>query len=298
MPGGTAIQDRLIERLALRANLCSRLFKAWADLGSDIAVGTKELTSAAHLSYTEEAGASEVLSTLSSLGLLQGGAPRWRPIPALAEQLLLLGAAFNAIDVYQSRVHRDATNVSLVTTKPQRAIALAAELDQAGWQAVRTEDTDESIQSLFSRATRRIIVMTPFLDRPGAQILKSLLQKAKNDVEVTLVLRYLDRPDRDDYPEGYAAISGWLEETGVRIYNYALRHSPDGPTETFHAKLILADGIRAYVGSANMTRSSFEQSIELGVILSGSAARQLEHFADAVLRCAQPWNHRPTGGVA
>ena len=89
-----------------------------------------------------------------------------------------------------------------MTTKPQRAVALDRELDQAGWQAARTEDTDESIQALFTGAVRRIVVMTPFLDRPGAAILRSLLQRTRNEVEISLILRYLDRPDRDDYPEG------------------------------------------------------------------------------------------------
>jgi phosphatidylserine/phosphatidylglycerophosphate/cardiolipin synthase-like enzyme len=284
------IQDQLIELLALRASLCSRVFKAWAHIGSDIAVGVKELTAAAHLSYTEEAGTSEMLRILRDLSLLEGHPPRWKPSSALAGQLEQLGMVFGAIDVYRSRVHRDATEVKLVTTKPQRAISLVRELDQAGWQAVRSEDTDESIQSLFSEASKRLVVMTPFLDKPGAGILKTLLERTRDGIEIVLVLRYLDRPDRNDYPDGYAWLAEWLRGRGVLVFNYSLQHSPDTPIETFHAKLVLADGARAYVGSVNMTRSSFENSVELGVIVSGAAARQLEHFIDAVLRCAHPWN--------
>lgn len=291
MLGG--IQDRLIERLSPRASLCSRLFKAWAELGPGIAVGAKELTSAAHLSYTEEAGASELLSVLREMGLLVGAPPRWKPCQTLAEQMPLLGSIFSAIEFYRSRVQRDATEVNLVTTKPQRAVALDRELDQAGWQAVRTEDTDESIQALFTGAARRIVVMTPFLDKPGAAILRSLLQRTRDEVEISLVLRYLDRPDRGDYPGGYPLLADWLTERGVHVFNYSLQHAPDKPIETFHAKLVLADGARAYVGSANMTRSSFENAVELGVVLSGAAARQLEYFVGAVLRCARPWN-QPT----
>jgi len=283
------IQERLIERLSPRASLCSMLFNAWADLGPGIAVGAKELTAAAHLSYTEEAGASDVLVTLYDMGLLVGTTSRWRPAPVLAEHLAIMGVIFGAIDVYRSRIQKDSTEVDLVTTKPQRAIALDRELADAGWQAVRTEDTNESILTLFTGATRRIVVMTPFLDKPGAAILKSLLQHTPDGVEISLVLRYLDRPERGDYPEGYPLLADWLQERHVRIFNYSLEHAPGKPIETFHAKLILADGVKAYVGSANMTRSSFENSVELGVVLSGDAARQLEHFVSAVLRCAQPW---------
>jgi hypothetical protein len=288
--GMTDIEDQLIEHLAHRASLCSRVFKAWAELGAAVTVGAKELTAAAHLSYTEEAGTSEVLRTLDELNLLHGSEPRWKPSQLLAGRLELLGAIFGAIEFYRSRVQRDATEVHLVTTKPQRAISLARELDQAGWQAVRSEDTDESIQRLFGGAAKRLVVMTPFLDRSGAAILKALLERVRAGVEVFLVLRYLDRPDRTDYPEGYALLADWLRDRGVAVFNYSLQHTPDSAIETFHAKLILADCARAYVGSVNMTRSSFENSVEVGVLMSGAAARQLEHFVDAVLRCAQPWS--------
>lgn len=287
--GLTGIQEQLIERLSSRASLCSLLFKAWADLGTGIAVGAKELTAAAHLSYSEEAGASDVLDTLHDMGLLVGVGPRWRPSSALTENLALMGTVFGAIDVYRSRVHRDATETGLVTTKPQRAVALDRELAEVGWQATRTEDTDESILALFTAATQRIVVMTPFLDRPGATILKSLLQRTNDGVEISLVLRYLDRPNRYDYPEGYRLLADWLRKRRVRVFNYSLEHLPAKPIETFHAKLVLVDGAKAYIGSANMTRSSFENSVEVGVILSGHAARQLEHFTGAILRCAQPW---------
>jgi phosphatidylserine/phosphatidylglycerophosphate/cardiolipin synthase-like enzyme len=289
------LQVRLIERLSARASLCRLVFEAWADLSPNVGVGVKDLTAAANLSYTEEAGVTDVLDVLRDMGLLEGIAPRWRPTQALVEQLRPMAAAFGAIDVYQSRVHRDATQVGIVTTKPDRAIALDRELACAGWQAARTEDTDESILSLFTGATRRIVVMTPFLDRPGAVILKSLLQRVHEGIEISLVLRNLDRPDRDDYPIGYPLISDWLREYGVSVFNYSLRHIPGGPVETFHAKLVLADDSRAYVGSANMTGSSFENSVELGVLLSGGAARQLEHFVRAVIRCAQPW--QPTAAL-
>jgi hypothetical protein len=39
-----------------------------------------------------------------------------------------------------------------------------------------------------------------------------------------------------------------------------------------------------------MTGASFEHSVELGVLLTGKAARQLSHIAEAIIRCAKPWN--------
>jgi phosphatidylserine/phosphatidylglycerophosphate/cardiolipin synthase-like enzyme len=166
---------------------------------------------------------------------------------------------------------------------------LDRELANAGWQTPRPEETNESISNLFAGANRSIVVMTPFLDQRGGSILKTLLERARKDVEIKLILRYLDRPDRRDYPQGFPLLLDHIRERHVRVFNYSLAHSPDAQIETFHAKLFLADGARAYIGSANMTGSSFDRSVELGVILSGEAARQLSRLVDAILRCATPW---------
>ncbi len=284
------IQDRLIELLSHRASLCSVIFKAWASLDADVSVGPKELTAAAHLSHADEVGTSEVLRILRSLNLLDGTGPRWRPKAALATSLGVLAIIFEAIEVYRSRVQKNATEVEIIATRPGRAVALDRELANAGWQTPHPEETDESISNLFAGATRSIVVMTPFLDQRGSSILKALLGRAYKDVEITLILRYLDRPERKDYPQGFPLLLNWFRERRVRVFNYSLAHTPDVPIETFHAKLFLVDGARAYVGSANMTGSSFDTSVELGVILSGEAARQLSRLVDVILRCATPWS--------
>jgi phosphatidylserine/phosphatidylglycerophosphate/cardiolipin synthase-like enzyme len=79
------------------------------------------------------------------------------------------------------------------------------------------------------------------------------------------------------------------ENLPIRRQLISLEQYPGAPIETFHAKLLIVDGVRAYVGSANMTGASFESSMELGVILSGEAARQLSRFVEVVVRCAKPW---------
>jgi phosphatidylserine/phosphatidylglycerophosphate/cardiolipin synthase-like enzyme len=199
-----------------------------------------------------------------------------------------LAVIFSGIDTYRSRVQKNATDVKIIATRPGRAVALDKELADAGWQTPRPEETDESLADLFAGAARNIVVMTPFLDQRGSSILKALLERTLRDVQITLILRNLERPERQDYPSGFPLIRDWLRERRVTAYDYSLEHFPGAPIETFHAKLLLVDGVRAYVGSANMTGASFESSMELGVILSGEAARQLSRFVDVVLRCAKP----------
>jgi phosphatidylserine/phosphatidylglycerophosphate/cardiolipin synthase-like enzyme len=54
--------------------------------------------------------------------------------------------------------------------------------------------------------------------------------------------------------------------------------------------VILADAIFAYVGSANVTAASREQSMEMGVIVKGQAAAEVAIIIDAIIGSAIPWN--------
>ena len=102
-----------------------------------------------------------------------------------------------------------------------------------------------------------------------------------------LVLRGLEDPARAD-AIGYAGIGRWLSERGVRVVNYGLVRLGGG-RESFHAKVVLADDRRAYVGSANLTGWSYDYSMELGVVLEGQAAAEIAEVVEAVLEAATPW---------
>ena len=51
-----------------------------------------------------------------------------------------------------------------------------------------------------------------------------------------------------------------------------------------HAKFCVADGTAAYIGSANLTSRGLSGQIELGVLIRGTIARQLEEFCDYCIR--------------
>ena len=276
--------------LSHRASLCSKIFDAWASLGPTVPVGPKELTGAAHLSHSDEVGTAELLRTLHSLGMLEGPGPRWMPKPSLAASMVTLAIIFRGIDTYRSRVQKNATDVKIIATRPDRAVTLDKRLAEAGWQTPHPEETDESLADLIAGAARTVVVMTPFLDLRGGAILKALLERSHEDVQITLILRNLDRPERKDYPVGFPPMLEWLRRRRVSVCDYSLEQFPGAPIETFHAKVLIVDGVRAYIGSANMTGASFESSMELGVILSGEAARQLSRFVEVVVRCAKPWH--------
>jgi phosphatidylserine/phosphatidylglycerophosphate/cardiolipin synthase-like enzyme len=65
-----------------------------------------------------------------------------------------------------------------------------------------------------------------------------------------------------------------LADAGVRVHKQKRLRT--------HAKLIIADGRRAQVGSMNIDRSAFDLRRELGVVIADHAAvRQLERVFEA-----------------
>ena len=79
----------------------------------------------------------------------------------------------------------------------------------------------------------------------------------------------------------------WLRAMQVSVRDYHLSHYPaEGralPIETFHAKVVVADDMPAYVGSANLLSSSEGLSLEMGLLVEGGAAAQVARLVDAVL---------------
>jgi phosphatidylserine/phosphatidylglycerophosphate/cardiolipin synthase-like enzyme len=279
----------LIRELSSRASLCSSLFAAWNHLSAETPIGIRELTAAAGLSVSEEPGTERVLAALVAFGLLQPTGSRWLPSSSLYDSLPELAATFAAIDFYRQAVHKDDTEVQVVLTCPAQSVALTGQLEQTGWRTAGTEETRQSFQGLVQRASHRIVIMTPFFDEHGAAWLRELLDEVPRSVDIVLILRGLEDVGRWDYPKGFVLLSEWLSERRVRVFNYSHSRGSTIGRETFHAKVILADADCAYVGSANMTIASLENSMEMGVVLRGKAARQMSHVVDAVLRCADSW---------
>jgi phosphatidylserine/phosphatidylglycerophosphate/cardiolipin synthase-like enzyme len=76
-----------------------------------------------------------------------------------------------------------------------------------------------------------------------------------------------------------APILDELSAQKVRIFDYFLQH--EDSYETFHAKILVADDTRAYVGSANFLRFR-KNSLELGVMVKGHTARTIRFISDAM----------------
>lgn len=137
-------------------------------------------------------------------------------------------------------------------------------------------DTNDAFRHLALRAKARLVIMVPYIDWVGADWACELFELT-DAPERVLVLR--DARQLDNCGAGGAR----LRRTATRILDYGGDGAELGADETFHAKIVLADGVAAYVGSANLLRRSRDVNFECGMLVEGPAVLSIKVVVDAVL---------------
>ena len=115
----------------------------------------------------------------------------------------------------------------------------------------------------IASASEEILIANPYFV-PGPRIIRSLLRAAKRGVRVRLLL-----PARSDVPivlvVGRSSYSALLRG-GVEIYEVE--------KQILHAKVMLIDGERTVIGSANLDQRSFHRNFEINVMIESGAFGQ------------------------
>lgn len=238
---------------------------------------TRAVCTAAGIAQARSAEMEAFLVAAERLRLFEHRASDWRPARQdLHAQLapILAGAA-----LYRAEVHQDADIVQVVMTLPPAPSAVALELRNLASGLWGMVDTKETLPALAERAKHRFCVMTPFIDEVGAPVVKNLFERSRACQIKSLIIR---ATPEGALPPAVKSIRPDLEAMGVQIRSLRIDRAEAAGYETFHAKVLLADDDEVYVGSANMTRWSFEQSLELGVLVRGKAARTIARVVDAV----------------
>jgi phosphatidylserine/phosphatidylglycerophosphate/cardiolipin synthase-like enzyme len=173
----------------------------------------------------------------------------------------------------------DNDRARIVVTVPIRPSHFEGALARINDSGVLIE-TMETFLHLSRRASERLVVVSPFLDADGLEWASSLFE-ATRAPDRALICRHYDHVT--------PPYETRLSAAGVAIHEYFLVR-PKGwgsrAAETFHAKIVLADQVAAYVGSANFLRSSKELSLECGVLLEGRAVKQVHDVVQSMLQIA------------
>ncbi|MGA2085745.1 MAG: phospholipase D-like domain-containing protein [Terracidiphilus sp.] len=170
--------------------------------------------------------------------------------------------------MFSVQTETSTSSTDLVITAPAEMIAPLA-------YSARCRQTLGVLTELIAAATDRLIISAPFL-QPGAGISTGVLNAAlkaalQRGVKVELVttgqsLSGLDIASLKCVRPGCLRVS----QPTTNVLDPRLLGS--------HAKFCVSDGVAAYIGSANLTGPGLAGHIELGVLVRGPVAKQVEEF--------------------
>jgi phosphatidylserine/phosphatidylglycerophosphate/cardiolipin synthase-like enzyme len=144
-------------------------------------------------------------------------------------------------------------------------------------------DLRAGLLDVIASAEQSIIIASPFWDAKTASEMKSFLEKrVLRGLRCVILGRFSTPDERRALPDllkltrdGDCKVLSWFEDVNAS-------------DETFHFKAASADGGKiAYLGSANMTHSSLRSRMELGVLLRGRPAADLDGLLEVVLKMAK-----------
>ena len=136
---------------------------------------------------------------------------------------------------------------------------------------------------LLHGAREELIVFSPYWTIEGVSSLLSAAGRSSyRGVRVHVFSQpayFMKREDR----LGLIAFVNALQIAGAAV-RVAAPNRIEKWTPFVHAKLIIADAEKAYVGSANFTRSGLDHGIEAGVLIKGPVAHSFHRWAKVMER--------------
>ena len=223
---------------------------------------------------------AEILSALSTIdvGSLDGGR-RWLTNPhALSTSLTERVRVRQAVSWTASALAPAQPTLLVSTPRDATAPAFSHEFG----------DLRTTLRSIIAGSQRTLILASPFWDLDVADDLAPLLAKR---LDAGVHIRIVARDPQPGSPSDRAvSLIGKIAERGrrceIRILDKPSTHDPFG-RETFHFKMVGADGSLAYIGSANFDTAGLASRWELGVLLRAGSARTFFDLVNALADSAR-----------
>jgi hypothetical protein len=219
------------------------------------------------------------LSALSSLGVLHERSSQFAfdrtRFEASADKRATVREVFDALP----EIPAGRPDAELCVSLP-RTIAAAASIVIREMSA----DLRAGLWDVIAGARESLVIASPFWDSAVAQEVATLLEpRMRRGLNCVILGRFSNAGERAALPNlkkltrcGQIRIMSWFD-------------GDEDNRETFHFKAASADrGRLGYLGSANMIRSSLRYRMELGVLLRGSPAEELDAVLQVVLGIAKP----------
>lgn len=137
-----------------------------------------------------------------------------------------------------------------------------------------------NLLNLIRSADERLVLMSPFLSERAYERLRPAIHTAvDNGADIALITNALTYGDNDHNRDCARSL---LTDDRIGPHATAYEYVDDETWTTFHAKIVIADGDRAYLGTANLTHPGLGDNLELGVIFRDSTAERFSNLVNAL----------------
>lgn len=145
-----------------------------------------------------------------------------------------------------------------------------------------------ALGKILEGVEKDLVVFSPYWCADGVQsLLAAAGRQSYAGVNVTVFSQpkiWMKAGDED----GLAFFINTLRTAGALVQVLA-PCANEGLPPILHAKLIIADGVTAYVGSANFTKSGLDHGLEAGVLVEGEVANAFSEWSKAIAVTCEPW---------
>jgi phosphatidylserine/phosphatidylglycerophosphate/cardiolipin synthase-like enzyme len=273
--------DGLVGELHPLAAQAARIVAYLADMPA--AIGSSDRVLSSRLGDVSAEHVAIVRRSLIENGLAVRSSFATRLV-ASASVLTALADNLRGIAAYL-RVHKDRDAVRLVFTEPGLKSALRRAIDDAQALPPIVFQTSDAFFNLARGARQELVILSPFMDPQGAELMVELFSLCRPEVRRVLISRPLAEPQCGN---AFTPRAADFRRLNVSVIEYALTSSLPSGRETFHAKVVLADDSEFYVGSSNFMGSALERSFECGVFVRGETAKQMRSVLLAVQSVGKP----------
>ncbi|OYR63823.1 hypothetical protein DJ71_23075 [Halorubrum sp. E3] len=161
---------------------------------------------------------------------------------------------------------------------PENTVVATIPYDDRALDPGMFEPLHGNLLELIRSAEDDLVLMSPFLSKQAYERLRpALITAADNGADITLITRYLTYGDKDFNREFARGVAANRRLTSATTY---YEYIDDETWTTFHAKMVIADGELAYLGTANLTHKGLGGNLELGVIFRDDTASRLTKLVE------------------
>jgi phosphatidylserine/phosphatidylglycerophosphate/cardiolipin synthase-like enzyme len=181
-------------------------------------------------------------------------------------------------------LHESFIGARLITAQddpPKNTVVATIPYDDPALAPGMFEPLHGNILELIRLANDRLVLMSPFLSKRAYKRLRPALHTAAdNSADITLITNSLTYDEMNYNREFTSAI---LRDERLSSQTTVYEYINDKTWTTFHAKIVIADEVSAYLGTANLTHRGLGDNLELGVIFRDDTVERLSSLVELLM---------------